>query len=176
MFDDTIDLAENKLLLLYIFRALKMPVSRNLITEIVLENNFINYFILQQYLSELKTSFFIEDLYENENHRLKLTDNGVRALNFFENRISEDKKHTIDNYIANNMNNIKNEISIAADYTIENTNSYLVNLRAIENNITLLDLKLSVPTNKQARDLCAKWKENSSALYNKIISLLIEDN
>lgn len=176
MFDDTIDLAENKLLLLYIFRALKIPVTRNLVTEIVLENNFINYFILQQYLSELKNSQFIEDLYENENHRLHLTDAGIRVLNFFENRISEDKKAIIDNYIDNNINNIKNEISISADYTIESTNSYLVNLRAIENNITLLDLKLSVPTNKQARDLCAKWKENSSNIYNNIISFLIEDN
>ena len=109
-------------------------------------------------------------------YRLQLTDNGNRVLNFFENRISEDKKAIIDNYIDNNINNIKNEISIAADYTIENTSSYLVNLRAVENAITLIDIKLSVPTNKQARDLCAKWKENSSALYTKIISLLIEDN
>ena len=53
MFDDTLDLAENKLLLLYIFRELDVPVTRNLITEIILENNFLNYFILQPYLSEL---------------------------------------------------------------------------------------------------------------------------
>lgn len=176
MFDNTIDLAENKLLLLYIFRSLKIPVSRNLITEIVLENNFINYFILQQYLTELKSSSFIDDLYENENHSLQITESGIRALNFFENRISDDKKARIDNYIDNNINNIKNEISIAADYTIEATNNYLVNLRAVEQNLTLIDLKLSVPTNKQARDLCAKWKENSSEIYNKIISLLIKDN
>ena len=58
MFEYNQELAENKLLLLYIFDKIQLPVSNNLITEIVLENNLFNYFHIQQYLSELVTSDF----------------------------------------------------------------------------------------------------------------------
>ena len=85
MFDDTLDLAENKLLLLYIFRELDVPVTRNLITEIILENNFINYFILQPYLSELISSNFLLEFESEDVHKLKITDKGLTALELFEN-------------------------------------------------------------------------------------------
>jgi predicted transcriptional regulator len=62
MFDDTQELAENKLLLLYIINKINIPISNAYITEIVLENNLLNYFHLQQYLSELVASeFLIQD-------------------------------------------------------------------------------------------------------------------
>ena len=100
MFDDTLDLAENKLLLLYIFRELDVPVTRNLITEIILENNFLNYFILQPYLSELISSNFLLEFESEDVHKLKITDKGLTALELFENRLSEDKKSLVDQYLS----------------------------------------------------------------------------
>lgn len=176
MFGDTIDLAENKLLLLYLFREIKLPITKSFITEIVLQNNFINYFILQQYLAELISSSFITEIVENESSKLKISEKGLKVLDLFQNRISKDKKHTVDDYIKSNLTKIRNEISVTSDYTIESPSSYLVNLKVSENKITLLDLKISVPTNKQARDMCTKWKTNSSELYNNILSFLIKDN
>ena len=44
MFDDTSNLAENKLILLYIFDKVKLPISNVQLSEIVLENDIIDYF------------------------------------------------------------------------------------------------------------------------------------
>ncbi|HBM81290.1 MAG TPA: DUF4364 domain-containing protein, partial [Clostridiaceae bacterium] len=52
MFDDTQELAESKLLILYLFKKINLPISNAIVTDIVLENNLLNYFQLQQYLSE----------------------------------------------------------------------------------------------------------------------------
>lgn len=175
MFDDALELAENKLLLLYILKQIKLPLSKNQLTEIVLENNFINYFTLQQYVTELIAANFIEYNELEDKHRLAVTTSGDKVLNMFLNRISDSKKALIDVYIEENINKIKNDISLIADYTIANNNSFTVNLKAIENNIVLIDLKLNVVSNKQARDLCSKWKNNSSELYTKILKVLIED-
>lgn len=175
MFEDTLELAENKLLLLYILNELKFPISKNQLTEIVLENNFMNYFILQQYILELISSNFIESVEQDGKHRISITTSGINVLNLFSNRLLDEKKSIIDNYIKINLNNIKNAISVTADYTIENKNSYIVNLKAIENDITLIEVKLNVVSNKQARDLCAKWKNSSSDLYTEIINLLTQD-
>ena len=55
-------------------------------------------------------------------------------------------------------------------------NNFLVDLKALEDNITLMELKLSVPSKNQAVSLCKKWKDNPSDLYNKIINLLFTDD
>ena len=55
MYENSAELAENKLLVLYVIQSLKQPISKTQLTEIILENNFINYFTLQQYISELES-------------------------------------------------------------------------------------------------------------------------
>lgn len=173
MFEDTLELAENKLLLLFIFSKIKFPVSNNQITDIILENNLINYFTLQQYLTDLISSKLLKYTDETGNHRLIITEKGTRVLSLFGNRISKDKIEIIENYLNKKINNIKKEVTVTANYTIEN-NNFIVNLKALENNSILIDIKLTVGSNKDARDLCQKWKNNSSELYNQIIQLLIK--
>ncbi|AKN32636.1 hypothetical protein Ccar_18005 [Clostridium carboxidivorans P7] len=173
MFEDTLELAENKLLLLFIFKKIKFPVSNNQITQIILENNFINYFTLQQYLNELLSSNFLKYTDETGNHRLVITEKGIKVLSLFENRISEDKINAVEDYLNKEIKNIKKEVTITADYTLGKKGNFIVNLKAIENDSILIDIKLNVGSNKDAKDLCHKWKNNSSELYDKIIQLLI---
>jgi predicted transcriptional regulator len=175
MFDDTLELAENKLLLIYILEQIKLPISKNQFTEIVLENNLINYFTLQQYISELITAGFTEYNEVDGKHRLAVTSKGHKVLSMFTNRLSQDKIDVVDSYIKKNISTIRHKIDITADYTIANNNSFTVNLTALENDIALIDLKINVVSNKQARDICTKWKNNSSDLYTKIIKILIDD-
>ncbi|AJA47728.1 hypothetical protein DUF4364 [Clostridium pasteurianum DSM 525 = ATCC 6013] len=175
MFDDTLELAENKLLLMYILKQIKLPISKNQLTEIVLKNNLINYFTLQEYISALIAANFISYNDINGKHRLNITSKGDKILSMFSNRLSDAKKELIDSYLKSNILNIKKEISLTADYTLANNDSFTVNLKATENDITLIDLKLNVVSNKQAKDLCVKWKNNSSELYTKIMKVLIED-
>ena len=175
MFGDTLDLAENKLLVLYIFSKLKFPISNIQVTQIVLENNLINYFTLQQYILELVSSDFLNYTTEEEKKRLFISEKGSRVLTLFQNRLSNNKKSILDDYLKMQTENIKKEISVTADYTLGKSNSFVVDLKASENDMILINVKLSVASNKQAKVLCAKWKENSSEIYNKIINLLIED-
>lgn len=175
MFDNTLgELAENKLLLLYILQKIKFPIFNSQLTEIVLENNFMNYFTFQQYISELLSSNFLIFIDENSKQRIKLTEKGIKVLELFSSRISSDKIEKADKYIKNKITTIKKDVTITADYTIDNGNSYIVNLKASENSITLMEINVNMASNKQARDLCAKWKENSTQLYNDIIKILIE--
>ncbi|MBV7274589.1 DUF4364 family protein [Clostridium thailandense] len=174
MFEDTVELAENKLLLLYIFNKIKLPISNNNITQIILENNFINYFTLQQYLEELISSNFVKQIDELGTHRFMITEKGTKVLSLFGNRISNKKIDTIDNYLKGQMEIIKKEVTVTANYTIEN-NNFIVNLKALENDSILIDIKITVGSNQHAKDLCHRWKNNSSELYSRIINLLISE-
>jgi predicted transcriptional regulator len=175
MFDNTVDLAENKLMLLYIFNKIKFSISNNQITQIVLENNLMNYFILQQYITELISAGFLEYTQDDGKSRLIITQNGSRVLELFQNRIPSKKTEDFDNYLNKQIDNIKREVTVTADYTIEHKDNFIVNLKAVENNSIIVDIKLNVASNKQARDICQKWKSSSSRIYSKLMELLISE-
>ncbi|QAA31957.1 DUF4364 family protein [Clostridium manihotivorum] len=175
MNDNTLELAENKLLLLYIIKSIKYPISNAQLTEIVLENSFINYFFLQQYITELISSGFIKYEASNDKKLLYITDTGNKVLTLFKDRISPQRLSLIDDYLKSSIEKIKRELTISADYTPDQNNTFIVNLRAVEDDSLLMDLKISVASKKQAIALCSKWKENPSLIYNNIINILIEE-
>ena len=92
MYENSAELAENKLLVLYVIKSLKQPISNTQLTEIILENNFINYFTLQQYISELEYSNFVKYIEKNEKKLISITDKGEKVLSFFNDRIAPDRK------------------------------------------------------------------------------------
>ena len=175
MYENSAELAENKLLVLYVIKSLRQPISKTQLTEIILENNFINYFTLQQYISELETSKFVEYIEKNNKKLITITTKGENVLSIFNERISPIKRDIIDNYISKTIDSIKKELTIHSDYTIEKNNSFIVDLKALEDETLLIDLKISVPTKKQATSLCNRWKENPSDIYTKIVQVLFSD-
>lgn len=175
MYENSADLAENKLLVLYVMKSLKQSITNTQLTEIILENNFINYFTLQQYISELVSSDFLKYELVNDKNLIKITEKGLKTLSFFSDRISAIKKKIIDDYLLSTIDSIKKELTIHSDYTLGKDDAFIVNLKALENDTLLINLDVSVPTKKQALDLCNKWNENPSDIYNKIMLSLFND-
>ena len=174
MYESSTELAENKLLMLYILKSIKDPISNTQLTEIILENNFMNYFTFQQYLSELESSNFVEYHNNLDKKVLYLTEKGDNVLSLFKDRLSPDKVSLIDNYIKEKWTIIKKELNIQSDYTLAANDSFLVDLKAIENESLLMELKLTVPSKEQATAICSKWKDNPSDIYTNVINLLID--
>lgn len=175
MYENSADLAENKLLVLYVMESLKQPITNTQLTEIILENNFINYFTLQQYISELVSSEFLKYELVNDKNLIQITEKGLKTLSFFSDRISAIKKKIIDDYLLSMIDSIKKELTIHSDYTLGKDDTFIVNLKALENDNLLINLDVSVPSKKQALDLCNKWNENPSDIYNKIMLSLFSD-
>lgn len=176
MYENSAELAENKLLVLYVTDSLKHAITNTQLTEIILENNFINYFTLQQYISELITSDFLRYETVNEKNLISITEKGTNTLSFFSDRISSIKKKIIDDYLLTKVDSIKKELTIHSDYTLGKDDSFIVDLQALENDNLLMSLKVSVPNKKQAVSLCNRWKDNPSDLYNKIMNSLFNDS
>lgn len=172
MLKDNIELAENKLLLLYLLDKTRIPMTQSHITQIVLENNLLNYFQLQQYLSELVDGGFVADNKSENKHLMSMTASGVTALNFFTSRIPDKKKEIIDNYFKSHAAAEK-KIDALCNYKFEN-NIYTVNLKLIENNTPLIEINLTAGSKEQCDMICSSWKENPKKIYSKILSTIIQ--
>ncbi|HHY90605.1 MAG TPA: DUF4364 family protein, partial [Clostridiales bacterium] len=100
-----------------------------------------------------------------------LTQKGMSALQYFKNRLSDQLMDEIHRAVEQKKRHLLKEMQIIADFTKKNDNEYIVDMKAIENNTSLIELKLNVPSNKQAKQICEKWKKEAPEIYQGIIQL-----
>ena len=112
---DSSKLAENKLILLFLLQKIDLSLSNNEICQFALERNIMDYFNVQQYLSELAEANFLEEFSDNGTTRYHITPEGSEALEFFQNRIPEWMRNAANEYILNNRQRIKNEYETSAN-------------------------------------------------------------
>ncbi|MFZ5988488.1 MAG: DUF4364 family protein [Bacillota bacterium] len=168
------ELAENKLILLYIIDKVNMPISNLQITKLILENKFMNYFMLQQLLDELCShDYLLSEAIDNKTF-YTITASGKQTLGYFTSHIPSGIKTLIDSSISGIRRNIRNETFIKADFTPESENEFIVSCQVREDNFTLIDLKVAVGTKNDAREICENWKKHSQAIYSEIIESLIK--
>jgi predicted transcriptional regulator len=166
------DLAENKLLILYFVGVLDIPLTNSQITQYFLENNLMNYFDLQQYLSELVSADFLNCMEARSKHFYSITSKGSETLDFFKRRISFSLREAISIFAEENRSRLKKESQISAEYTRLSDESYEVACRVMEQDLILLELKINVPTKSQAKIISANWKSKAPEIYKTIMKYL----
>ena len=154
MFQSTNELAMNKLILLYLISKIKMPLSHAQITQFVMEKSYTDYFSLQQYLTELVDAKLIKREQENHTTLYIIANKGITTLEYFINHIPETIRLEIDDYIKKNRQHFKKELEITAEYIPEKSNEYMVYCKVKENDITLINLQVSVASREQAKKIC----------------------
>lgn len=169
------EMAQNKLLLLYIIDRIGIPVSNLQITKIILENKYMNYFFLQQFLKELSDDAMLTCSHEDGKTYYSITGKGSQTLSYFIGHVPEGIKSSIDQAIVQIRQNIRNETSITAEYRVENGSDYVVTCKMREDNFTLVEVNVTVGSKSDARTICENWKEHSQSIYTEILETLTKD-
>ncbi|SHF13564.1 MULTISPECIES: DUF4364 family protein [Caloramator] len=167
---DVTDLAINKLIILYILNKLNKPSTNSQLTQIILENNLINYFTLQQYISELINTGFINTITDNKKQYLVISSKGSDTLNFFLNRIPDAKIEQLDDYFEN-KNESTQKIEPAAEY-MPIKDGFEVNLILKKGAKNLIEIKLPVKTMEDIELIRTNWKNSGEDIYNNLTNLL----
>lgn len=168
-------LAENKLILLFILSETGVPVSKNKITQVVLENNLMNYFTMQQLLGELVDSGLVTCYEHIGRHYYRLEIQGIEVLKMFYGRIPSELRSEILKYLLSKGEMIRSEDKAEASYATEDNNHYLVNLKLIQKHKTVLDAKLKVRSQNQAKKICHNWNGHAQDILEKITEILLDD-
>lgn len=156
-----------------------LPLSNSEINQFFLEKNLIDYFTLQQYLSELVKAELLEEIedIDNNTRRYIVTEEGSTTLEYFIQNISIDIKDLVSNYILENENRIKAEYLVNANYFLEDNNEYLVKCSVYNlDNSILMELSFSVPTREQAKFACSNWRKDVTKHYGLILKTLLTKN
>ena len=163
-----------RLIILFMLNKVDFPLTNTQITNFILENDYTDYFTVQQTFSDLADSGLITAESTHNNTRYHITAEGQQVLKFFSGKISEAIKDDIITYLRNNKWNLKNETSIFADYYRTTDSVYAVRCQMKDGEKSLIDLTLTVSSKEQASAVCKNWQEQNDRIYSLLMDELIK--
>lgn len=148
------------------------PLTKTQVGDFVLEKEYTNFLTLQQVISELIDAGLISaDSIRNRTH-LSITKDGQETLSFFENRINDAIKADINTFFKENELELRNEVSVLADYYKSTSGEFEAHLIAKDKNVNLVEITMSVPIEETAAAICDNWQRKNQEIYQYLIQEL----
>lgn len=169
------DTTISKLILLYVFDRMEIPVTSETLNEMCCsQNSWLTYMTLTQILPELIQARFIVTLDGSNTQHYKITQEGRDCLNFFYMKIPSSIRKNIDSYIKKNRQSFKRKQEYFRDYHKNKDGSYTVNLKIIDPFGSKLELELNVANRAEAVTAFKRWNDSASDVYASIYQILID--
>ena len=161
-----------KLIVLYMLSKVDFALTKAQIADFLLGKEYAPFLSLQQAINELIEAGFVSaKLVRNRTH-LSITEEGRETLSYFSGQINHSIKSDIDQYLTENGNTLRNEVSVLADYTRIGSGEYQAHLAAKDKDTSLVELTLTVPTEEIASGICDNWQKKNQDIYQYLISRL----
>lgn len=161
-----------KLIVLYMLDRVTFPLTKAQVGDFILEREYTTFLTLQQIIAELiDTELIVARSHRNRTY-LEITEEGRSTLSFFGNRINDSIKEDVSSFFKDHEMEMRNEVSVLADYYKSTSGEYEAHLTASERNIRLVDITLSVPDEETASAICDNWQRKNQLIYQHLIEQL----
>ncbi|MBR5733316.1 MAG: DUF4364 family protein [Lachnospiraceae bacterium] len=162
-----------KLTILYLLNRVDHPISGNSLSNFLLQNDFTDYFNLQQIMGELIDDGYVTKEAARNKTLYRISESGEAAIRLLERELAPSMREEIEKYITDNGMELKEDLSVMAKYYQESINSFIANMYIEEAGEKLLEMNISVPTEADAEHICSKWYNSSDKLYPIIMKELL---
>lgn len=162
-----------KLIILYMMNKVTFPLTNSQISDLILSENYANYFHIQESLAEMIDSGLITSEKKNDTVYYTMTDKGRETIRYFENEISPEIRREISNYLVLHSYQMRSESSTTADYFRNSDGDYTVNCSVREGTHPLIELKFTVPSETSAKTLANNWKTKAQDCYAAVMKILM---
>ena len=151
-----------------------IPLSNSQITQFALEENYMNFYSVQQYLKEMVEIDYLDSSTDNNTTRYTITGDGIKALDALADQIPVQLKNRITKYVTQNRKEVMKGFETTANHFYDrDTGEYIVKCGVYDYDTLLMELNLSVVNIDQARIICNNWKANVGSLHAQIINILL---
>ena len=150
------------------------PLTNTQISNFFLEQDYTDYFRVQQVISDLVDADLIRTESTHSNTQYTITAAGKETLEFFKDKISDAIEHDTMAFLEKNKLQLRNDNSILADYYKTPNQDYVVRCQYREHNTNIIDLTLSVKNRAQAEAICNNWKNLNEDVYAYLMDMLLK--
>ena len=163
-----------KLMILYMLNKLDMQLTNTQLSQFFITRYYANYFNIQQTISKLVESAFLEKSTIRNTTYYSITPEGYEALSYFKNQIPAGALEDMDKFLEENRFTLKNEVGNTADYYKHTSGDYIVHCQVMEGRSLLYEVNISVPSEEEAQQACNNWRDSSEDIYRYIMKNLLQ--
>ena len=164
-----------KLIILFMLDKVDFPLTNAQISDFILEKGYTNYFNIQGAITALQENDFISTETIRNSSYFRIKQEGREVLGYCINDLSHRIQEEILEYLQENRYQLRDEVSVIADYYQESSNVFIAKCIAKDGNTNVIELNLKVASEEQASTICNKWNEKSQDIYAYLIQQLLAD-
>ncbi|MBO5215241.1 MAG: DUF4364 family protein [Clostridia bacterium] len=187
----------NKLILLYVFEAMDVPITGDTIIEMCTSRNtWLSYMDCTITIGELIEAGFIYQSKERgatptttdskagagfifsspkeKNSYFNITADGRQCLSLFYTRIPSSLRAEITEYVRENRMTMRRKQEYFRNYYKNNDGTYTVQLKIVDPVQTALEIKLNVANRNTAKMVYNKWENKAAQIYGFLHEELID--
>ena len=161
-----------KLIILYMLDRAEGEVTQGMLSTFLLEGGYANFVSLAESYDQLEKQGLVNIILRGNKKFLKLTEAGQQALGFFGMQLSPQIRRQADTWLIENGQKIREEREVTAIYERMTSGVSEVRMSVKEKDVTLLEVKLSVPDAASAEAIAARWEEKNAGIYQYLIENL----
>ncbi len=169
---------KRKIILLFIFEKMEMPLSENTLSEIIMSNpNLMEYMDYRDALSKITDMKFIVSKMVSGDLMYQLTKDGRDCLSHFWKEIPASVREGIIRYTNENKLRMKRSQEYRIDYfkNTDGTHTAVFTIKDYAGPDNVIELKLRVPSRTDALRATSRWKDMAPELYEYIYNNLVEE-
>lgn len=165
----------NKLVLLFVFDKMDVPITENTIVEMCTSRNaWITYMDCKQAMGQLLEAGFIYQSTHERNSYYSITPDGRMCLAHFYMRIPSSTRNEITEYIKENRMTFRRKQEYFRNYYKNADGTYTVQLKIVDPVQTALEIKLNVANRHTAKLVYNKWEDKAAQVFYTLHELLID--
>ena len=166
------ELAEDKVLILYLLNKIFDGIKNDNLYKIVSSANNINYFYFQELIADLMSANLICSFEQDEESFIKITTEGKNALELTKSLLPGLLKLKADTIFKEENSNIVEESSVVTEFIPKDENNYTITCKIVEQNETIFEVSVYAASREKAKQISDNWKSNATTLYPQILELL----
>lgn len=165
-----------KLIVLYMLDRVSFPMTNDQLSQYILTKGYMDYFKLQQTISELLDTELISAEVVRNNTYYTIVPKGREVCHYFQSKISPEIRQDIKKYIKENEYDLREEVSVLSNYYKTVEAEYVAECVVKEQGEDLVKISLRVSSEQQANAICNQWADKSSEVYSFLINTLLSDS
>ena len=166
----------SKLVLLYVFENMEMPLTESTIIDLCCNRNaWISYITCKEVLADLiEIGFVLEETNPSGEKYYRITKDGNDCVSYFFMKIPISLREEIAKFIKDNRVIFRRKQEYFRDYFQNKDGSYTVVMKIVDPMGTKLELRLNASSRANAKKIYERWESKASSIYSSIYDILID--
>ncbi len=164
----------SKLVILFLFNSLEIPLNELQVVRILTDHDWANYFDVKENLFELADSGMLEKRETPHGVYLSITPSGKASIELFYKDIMLSVREQIAQFSKTHVDELAREADLFSDYIKVSDSEYRVTLKILFKTRPTFELEIFVYSKEEAETLIRNWQAGAKNIYQHIYTELMK--